>query len=118
MTRYVTHADLSFPLAPKDPETGEKQRVRQVHGVRLENAFPLPWPMTPGGARLYVLFMAIGTIGAVALGVWAGFALFEPSLLRLVPAACVVLAIKFLVVPALHAYGRRPGMDRRGGEGE
>lgn len=118
MTRYVTNADLSFPLAPKDSETGERQRVRQVHGVRLENAFPLPWPMTPGGARLYVLFMAISTIGAVALAFWAGFTLFEPSLFRLVPAIGVVLAIKFVAVPALHAYGRRPGMDRRGGEGE
>ena len=118
MARYVTEANLSFPIGPVNPDTGERPRVKRIQGLSLETDFPLPWPMTPGGARLYMLSMMTGTILVLAFAVWVGFELFEPSLLRLVPCAATVLAFKFLIIPGLYAYGRRPGMDRREVEGE
>lgn len=112
MTRYVTEADLTIPVGGVNPKTGERPRIGRLYDISL-NSFPLPWPMTPNGARLYVLTAALGTLTALAVSLWAGFALIEPSLMRLAPAVGVALAIKFLAIPALHAYGRRPGMDRR-----
>lgn len=117
-SRYVTKADMTFPIGPTDPETGERPRVRRLQGLSLEHGFPLPWPMTPGGARLYMLGMIAGTITLLILSVWVGILIFEPSLLRLVPLVLTFLALKFLALPALHSYGRRSGMDRRETEGE
>lgn len=113
MDHYVTRADLSFPAGPANPQTGERPRVRRIQGIPLETGFPVPWPMTPVGARLYVLVLSLGTLCAIAIAIWMGFTLFEPSLMRLAPAVGAALAIKFLAVPALYAYGDRPGMDRR-----
>ena len=118
MTRHVTRADLSFPIGPINPDTGERPRVKRIPGASLETDFPVPWPMTPVGARLYALGTMTGTILAVFLAVWVGFQIFEPSLLRLVPAVLTLLAFKFLVIPGLYSYGRRSGMDRREVEGE
>lgn len=118
MTQYVTKADLSFPIGPVNPDTGERPRVKHIPGASLETDFPVPWPMTPGGARLYMLGMMTGTILVLVFSVWVGFQIFEPSLLRLVPAVLTLLAFRFLIVPGLYAYGRRSGMDRREVEGE
>lgn len=116
--RHVTKADLSFPVGPVNPETGERPRVKRIQGIPLETGFPVPWPMTPVGARLYMLIAALGTLTAIGIALWVGFALIEPSLMRLVPAVGVALAIKFLAIPALRAYGKRPGMDRQEAGGE
>lgn len=115
--RYVTEADLSIPLGGTDPATGERRRIGRLYDIPL-NSFSLPWPMTPAGGRIYVLILSLGSLCALTLAIWAGFRLIEPSLMRLAPAVGVVLAIKFIAVPALHAYGKRPGMDRREALGE
>lgn len=114
---YVTEADLSIPLGGTDPTTGERRRIGRLYDISL-NSISLPWPMTPAGARLYVLALSLGSLSALIIALWAGFTLIEPSLMRLAPAVGVALAIKFLVIPGLYAYGRRPGMDRREAEGE
>lgn len=114
MTRshYVTKADLTIPLSETDPITGERLRIERLHGIPL-NSVSLPWPMTPTGSRIYVLIMTLGSLSGLALAIWAGYALIEPSPARLMPAVGVGLAIKFIITPALHTYGQRPGMDRR-----
>lgn len=113
MARYVTEANLSFPIGPVNPDTGERPRVKRIQGLSLETDLHLPWPMTPGGTRLYMLSMMTGMILVLAFAVWVGFQIFEPSLLRLAPCGATALAFKFLSIPGLCAYGRRPGMDRR-----
>lgn len=117
MTRYVTEADLSIPVGGANPKTGERPRIGRLYDISL-NSISLPWPMTPTGARLYVLALSLGSLSALIIALWAGFTLIEPSLMRLAPAVGVALVIKFIAVPALHAYGKRPGMDRREAEGE
>lgn len=117
MTQYVTKADLSFPVGPVNPDTGEKRRVRRFQGISLEH-WAVPWPMTPGGARLFVLLHALGSVFLLTVALWAGFAFFEPSLMCLVPGMLALLVVRFAINPALDAYGRRSGMDRREVEGE
>lgn len=104
---YRDDADLSFRVGKGGP------RVQRVNDLPLR--FSLPWPMTRAGGIVFVLCGCVLILGGLAGALWLGWQVFDPSLLRLLPAVVFVLLVKFVLVPALHRFGRRPGMDRRPG---
>lgn len=106
---YSSEADLSFRVGKNVP------RVSYIGGTTLR--FPLPWPMTRAGGIMFVLVELAVVLGGIAGALWLGWVLFDPSIWRLLPAVVFALAVKLLLVPALHRFGRRPGMDRTGSGG-
>lgn len=104
---YSSEADLSFQISKDSP------RINQIGDGPLR--FPLPWPMTRTGGIIFILIEFAVILGGIAGALWLGWALFDPSIWRLLPALAFAFAVKFLLIPALRRFGRRPGMDRRDG---
>lgn len=66
------------------------------------NRLSLPWPMSTVEMFVHLLSVAVFVLGGWAVAVWAGSAVFEPSLWRLVPLLgwpFVAKAVLRLVVP-------------------
>lgn len=74
----------------------------------------LPWPMTLWEA--FCFFGILLAIGAACIigGGWIGWALFEPSLWRLLPIGVLFLVVRFVIArPLLRALTPPDLADRR-----